>query len=217
MADGAVDILAAARPELPDVLPDRAADVWEPLLAIADLAGGSWPTRARRAAQELSAGSDGEDSSIGVQILADIRTLFEHTDRFPSAVLVARLNELDESPWGEWQQGRGLTQNRLARLLRGFDIRSRSIRLPDGSTPKGYLQTQFVDAFSRYLPDSSIRRATPPQSASEAGPAPSQDRNGLSVVAAPLSGSVRDEQPDVAAVAARAPQVDSGLPSEWIQ
>jgi Protein of unknown function (DUF3631) len=32
------DYLAASRPELPDELDDRAQDVWEPLLAVADLA-----------------------------------------------------------------------------------------------------------------------------------------------------------------------------------
>jgi Protein of unknown function (DUF3631) len=44
-----IEELRRARPELPDELDDRAQDIWEPLLAIADLAGGDWPTRARRA------------------------------------------------------------------------------------------------------------------------------------------------------------------------
>jgi putative DNA primase/helicase len=35
-------------PDIPDALNDRAADNWRPLLAIADLAGGEWPARARR-------------------------------------------------------------------------------------------------------------------------------------------------------------------------
>ena len=41
--------LADAEPELP--AEDRAADVWEPLVAIADAAGGDWPARARKACQ----------------------------------------------------------------------------------------------------------------------------------------------------------------------
>ena len=44
------DHIAASRPALPDELDDRAQDCWEPLLAIADLAGGDWPDRARAAA-----------------------------------------------------------------------------------------------------------------------------------------------------------------------
>jgi hypothetical protein len=44
-----VEELRRARLELPDELDDRLKDIWEPLRAIADLAGGDWPTRARRA------------------------------------------------------------------------------------------------------------------------------------------------------------------------
>ena len=46
----AVEVLRVARPDLPADLNDRAQDVWEPLMAIADLAGGSWPQRVRCAA-----------------------------------------------------------------------------------------------------------------------------------------------------------------------
>ena len=42
------DRLCDARPSLPDELSDRAADVWEPLLALADHAGGQWPAEAKR-------------------------------------------------------------------------------------------------------------------------------------------------------------------------
>ena len=46
--------LPDANPAIPPGLDDRAADAWEPLLAFADLVGGDWPERARRAALELS-------------------------------------------------------------------------------------------------------------------------------------------------------------------
>jgi hypothetical protein len=36
----ATDQLKTARPEMPEGVTDRAADVWEPLLALADMAGG---------------------------------------------------------------------------------------------------------------------------------------------------------------------------------
>lgn len=42
--------LGMARPSLPDALNDRAQDNWEPLLAIADMAGGNWHKTAREAA-----------------------------------------------------------------------------------------------------------------------------------------------------------------------
>jgi Protein of unknown function (DUF3631) len=53
-ADAAVPRLADAEPALPEELGDRAQDVWEPLLAIADMAGEVWAARARAAAVALS-------------------------------------------------------------------------------------------------------------------------------------------------------------------
>jgi hypothetical protein len=44
-ADHYTDDLTIARPEIPEELNDRAADGWEPLLAIADLAGGPGPSK----------------------------------------------------------------------------------------------------------------------------------------------------------------------------
>ena len=44
-----LEILNRARPEMPEQLNDRQQDICEPLLAIADLAGGEWPKKARDA------------------------------------------------------------------------------------------------------------------------------------------------------------------------
>src|SRR5262249_44381924 len=52
-AESALDHLAGAEPELPAALSARQQDVWEPLLAIADLAGDDWPKQARHAAVVL--------------------------------------------------------------------------------------------------------------------------------------------------------------------
>src|SRR5512132_3246908 len=67
--DGALGV------SVPDGLNDRAADNWEPLLTIADRAGGQWPERARKAALALSGAA--EDGSIGVTLLGDIKAIFE--------------------------------------------------------------------------------------------------------------------------------------------
>jgi putative DNA primase/helicase len=66
----AADNMAALRdavPVMPEGLDDRAADAWEPLIAIADLAGGEWPDRARRAALKLSGSREDEGDSIGAK------------------------------------------------------------------------------------------------------------------------------------------------------
>jgi hypothetical protein len=203
-----IDKLREARPEIPAQLGDRAADVWEPLFAIADLAGDIWPAQAREAALELSTGAPAEDDSRGVLLLTDVKAIYDsaRVDRLSSASLVAGLNDLAESPWAEWNKGKGLTQNRLAALLRGFDIRSRSVRLDDETTPKGYLRDQFEDTWNRYLaPVPPCGNATPPQPAplsqKRADSQPPQDPS----VALPKNGSNPHGQRDVAAVALQKP------------
>ena len=121
-----IDELAGAEPDLPDELDDRAQDGWEPLLAIADAAGGDWPARARRAALELSAGRTAEDDTIGVRLLADIATVFGGADRLSSADLATRLAGLEEAPWGDWY-GHPLDARGLAKKLKPFDIRPRKV------------------------------------------------------------------------------------------
>lgn len=144
--------LENARPLVPDALDDRAEEAWEPLLAIAELAGGTWIERARAAALTLSGARDGDDQARGVQLLADIRDTFDASgdDRMPSALLASKLCEIETSPWGDLY-GKALDARGLARRLKPFDVHPRSIRLATGETPKGYLLDQFEDAFSRYL------------------------------------------------------------------
>jgi len=67
--------LEKAEPSMPRE--DRAADTWEPLVAVADLAGGLWPGLARDAAVTLTADQDSEArTSDGIRLLADIRAAF---------------------------------------------------------------------------------------------------------------------------------------------
>lgn len=180
-ADEQIDQLAIAEQELPIELNDRAADAWEPLLAIADLVGEDWPVRARRAALELSAGEADEDESLGVRLLGDVRSAFDRRccDRIATADLLAELSEDDEGPWADWRGAGGMTPRGLASLLRRYEIRSRTVRLADGSTPKGYLRDQFEDAWDRYLPEStgSIRHNATTRIATgiAANPDPPQD------------------------------------------
>jgi putative DNA primase/helicase len=145
---------------MPAGLHDRAADNWEPLLAIADLAGGPWPEQARAAAVGLSGGQDDDTDNIRVLLLADIREVFADrgVDRISSEDLTLALVGLEERPWAEYSHGKPLTQAKLARLLRPFGVVSGSVRLPDGRTPKGYVLERFTDAFARYLPSKAPHR-----------------------------------------------------------
>ncbi len=139
-----LDALRLAEPEVPESMPDRTADNWRPLFAIADAVGGHWPETARRVALLLSGGL--EDPSPEVQVLADIRTLFRDrgVDRLSSESLG---KDVELNPY------------HLARRLQPFGIRPHGIRIGD-KTPRGYMREDFEDAFTRYLPPES---ATPQQ------------------------------------------------------
>src|SRR5262245_41005172 len=67
--------VAGARPSLPPALNDRAQDNWELLLAIADIAGGHWPQKAREAATTLNGATD-EPTALGEGLLRDICDVF---------------------------------------------------------------------------------------------------------------------------------------------
>jgi putative DNA primase/helicase len=143
------DKLADLDPKMPD-LNDRAADNWRPLLAIADLVGGTWPEEARRAACLLSGHE--QDGAIDVELLRDIRSAFGDDDVIRSSDLVAKLTADPERPWAEWKHGRPLTQKQLAALLSPFHIISLTVHppgLPDG---KGYRRIDFREAWAAYCP-----------------------------------------------------------------
>jgi Protein of unknown function (DUF3631) len=156
-----LEALREARPEIPSLLSDRQADVTEPLLAIADLAGGGWPEAARRALMELCAIAQANDDSIGAKLLFDVRQIFadKRTDEMPSTILAECLAQIETSPWGEWSKGKPLSAAKLARLLKPFDIFPDRIGDRD-SRVRGYKLSQFQDAFSRYLPPESVHTST---------------------------------------------------------
>jgi Protein of unknown function (DUF3631) len=136
-------------PTMPESVTDRNADVWEPLLAIADAAGGDWPKRSRVAAVELVALAMWKTPSLGVRLLADVRTVFGDRDSMPTELLLEDLCKLDESPWGDLR-GKPLRARGLAALLRKFGVVPRVIRIGP-STPRGYLREDLHDPWIRYL------------------------------------------------------------------
>jgi putative DNA primase/helicase len=122
--------LSAADPEAPGTLHDRAVDNWRPLFAIADLAGGEWPTLARQVAVRLSGGEAEQDASVRVQLLVDVKVIFDADDRdqLPSVFICGQLADMEDRPWPEWRQGKPITARQLARQLEAFSIRPGTIR-----------------------------------------------------------------------------------------
>lgn len=142
---------ACERVNVPPSGNDRKDDNWFPLFAIAETIGGGWPEKVRNSMKRLVRISD--DESIGIKLLFDIRCIFEsqNIERIFSKNLVDELNGLTESPWADWNRGKGLTPNALARLLKPFGIESATMRI-DADLLKGYRKKSFTDAFTRYIP-----------------------------------------------------------------
>jgi hypothetical protein len=149
--------------------------MWEPLLAIADVADGEWPKRARNAGLVLVRAHESEagEADIQLMLLSDIRDIFAnefppghamhkqpvedaepnglHGPRLPTGVVLDRLHRLEERPWSCWGKTKlPMTGNALGALLRAFGVSSRTVRV-GSSTSKGYYLRLFEDAFARYL------------------------------------------------------------------
>ena len=146
-----ITALESAEPMTPIDLDDRAADNWRPLLAIADAAGGAWSSLAQQASLSLSGPAVRDTLDIREMLLADLREIFTiaNVDRVESKEICRRLREMEHRPWPEFR-GKTITPPQLANLLRPFKIGPRTIRIKE-KTAKGYIKTDFDDAFARHL------------------------------------------------------------------
>jgi hypothetical protein len=162
--------ISGAWPVMPAGIVDRDADVWEPLLAVADVVGGVWPDRARVAAVALVSDAKRETPSLGVKLLSDIRAVFGDSDRLPTATILNGLQGTEESPWADLK-GKPLDARRLSRMLNDYGIKSTTIRVGD-QTPKGYLRTDLHDAWQRYLGEPANESTTRATSTTEPTEAP---------------------------------------------
>jgi Protein of unknown function (DUF3631) len=157
--DTVADRVSDSTPDMPAGVVDRAHEIWEPLVAIADAAEGHWPQTARAACEHFVLNSGADDVSDGVRLLADLRALFSlhSTDRLSTIQLLTELRALDESPWGDLD-GRQLDARRLARELARFSVRPIVFKDAVNAPTKGYVtyatdrQVGLADAWDRYLP-----------------------------------------------------------------
>ena len=149
-------------PVMPEDIVDRPAEVWEPLLTVADYAGGQWPASARDACKVLCKAALDTRTSLGVRLLTDLKKVFGSDTQLPTKTVLQRLYELEEAPWDDLY-GKKLTTRRLAGYLRPYGIKSGTIRLADGSTPKGYKTESLYDAWVRYTPAEAPQAPQAPQ------------------------------------------------------
>ena len=146
-------------PVMPEGVTDRDADVWESLLAVADVAGGTWPKRARDAAVTLVTEGKESSPSLGVRLLSDLRDVFATAPKVPTDTILKRLHAIDEAPWGD-MRGKPLTDIQLAKRLNGYGIKPKPVRV-GSDVSRGYAKEDFYDAWKRYLPSLGSNGVTP--------------------------------------------------------
>ncbi|AYV28460.1 hypothetical protein EES41_17180 [Streptomyces sp. ADI95-16] len=157
-ADSVRHLVDGVFPDMPDEVTDRPADVWEPLIAVADAAGGDWPARARAACAQIVAASKQDDKgSIGIRLLTDLRDhVLNGIERLPTISVLDRLYALEEAPWAD-MGGKPLTSRGLAKMLGEYmtgdnkPIEPRNIKT-GGAVLKGYYAADLADAWTRYCP-----------------------------------------------------------------
>ena len=91
--------------------------------------------------------SRSEDDDPSVQLLADIKRFFDAggVERTTTRELLQYLQRLEEAQWSD------LTAQLLARRLRPFDIRPRTLRV-GAAVAKGYYRAEFAKAWEAYVP-----------------------------------------------------------------
>jgi putative DNA primase/helicase len=138
-----------AKPAMPKEYTNRLADNFRLMLAIAELAGGDWPKRARTAAIKLT---PEERPSPGSRLLADMRDLFaKHGKMLASTQVVTLLVSNDEGEWANYR-GRGpINKYEVAQLLRPYGVKPDVFSLR-GQNVRGYKAEWFETAFTHYLP-----------------------------------------------------------------
>jgi putative DNA primase/helicase len=195
--------IAAARPELPKALSDRGVQIWEPLVILADLAGGDWPQAARQAAVGLSASAE-HNNPVG-SLLFGIWLLFATAGggRMFSRTLVQGLNGLADRPWGEMRNGKGITDAWLAAQLQPYGIQPRTLRIGQAQA-KGYCEEDFQEAFQRYMSRGEIDalRATLAAAAESKQKPEVGGETPESIGPKPESGEQRKDEPEDGAAAA---------------
>jgi hypothetical protein len=177
----------AAWPKLPAGIVDRPAEVWEPLIATADAAGGEWPARAREACVAMCKAAQDNRVSLGIRLLSDLRILFAaagNPEALHTETLLTRLCDgpkhglEDDAPWNELH-GKPLGVRGLANFLKKYSVNPTKVKV-DGQSLQGYRREHLWDAWNRYLAPTSAQ-------AEPAEPVELADRNDL---VSRISGSI---------------------------
>jgi hypothetical protein len=147
-----IDAIVKATPEMLPGFHNRRRANWKPLLAIAEACGSESKTAAWAAARAIEKTATTFDASISVQLLRAIKGMFKarNNEQIGSEALVAELAMDKTAPWATYNKGKPISERQVAGLLKDYDIRPGHIRIGETQV-RGYQESQFTDAFERYL------------------------------------------------------------------
>lgn len=133
-------------------LEDRPADVWEPLYRVAKLAGGAWLGLLDKNAENIRNMGRVQNDDNRVELLRDIRIIMQKDDSrgMHTAQLVAKLNNIQDSPWQYMENGRGLNAWSMSGMLKEYGIKPGQLKIK-GLNNNGYRWADFEDSMARYL------------------------------------------------------------------
>ena len=110
--------------------------------SLSPMSPGAWATRAREASSVINAKGDEDEIARGPMLLAGIRRALNGRQAISTADLLEAINADDELPFGGWNQGDGMKPRDVAKMLRPYKVRPKSIREGD-MTAKGYALRTF--------------------------------------------------------------------------
>jgi putative DNA primase/helicase len=155
LAAWAATISEWVQPSVPDCLYNRGEENWEPLLFVAERAGGAWVERARAAAEALT--KIERRPTPTRRLLTSIWKAYQpQPDKDPAPFLATAelLAKLHIDPDEDWNTlgpgGRPITAAWLRERLRHL-LEPEGTQRPDHAGPRGYAFRQFASAFARYI------------------------------------------------------------------
>lgn len=156
----------AQRVALPAGISGRDADLWAPLVSVADAAGSRWPEAARSAAIAFTgAAALDEPRDLAENALRDALDYCHAHPAVPGALVpsAALRDWLTADPLRPWQTLKrdGLSEKQLAAYLKRFGVNA-TRRRDGGEKVRGYPRAELLAAAARYCPDLEIKHSSPP-------------------------------------------------------
>jgi hypothetical protein len=144
--------LKAARPQMPNGFFSRLEESYHLLFAIADLAGGEWPKKARAAAVKLS--QEHAAPSLGKRLLAIFFTLFTRHGLLLTSKQAEQLVPAEDDEFANYKNyGRPINKFEIAALMRPFRVFPGVIHPRGKPADRGWdgSQSSFTIAFKHCL------------------------------------------------------------------